>query len=391
MSRKLVSQANLLVFGGLIAFLSLITFSTWERFSAARIAREWTRHTYEVLVSIRNLELAMKQAESEQRGYLLTGNAAYLEPYNAALGRVSTLLGDLKGLTDDNSTQQERLRTLAPAWQRRTQRLGEVIQIRRDDGLQAASDELRTRAGQETMQAIDATLAAMDADEQTLLSGRQEQADNRGEWVRRLLFLATGVAILALLWAARLLNKAHARSYSAEGEQRTLAQRLRATLDSLSQGVAVFGPAHKLRHWNECFHVLLDLPPAMMRAETPYAALAEHLSFDGQPLLENQEQIEQSQNIDYEPVVYERTHPNGHQLEIRRTPTPDGGFVVTITDMTKRAQSEAILRESQKMQAIGQLTGGVAHDFNNLLTVILGNLELARLKLDAHDPLSGGD
>ena len=40
------------------------------------------------------------------------------------------------------------------------------------------------------------------------------------------------------------------------------------------------------------------------------------------------------------------------------------------------------------MQAIGQLTGGIAHDFNNLLTVILGNLELARLKLDATDPLA---
>jgi signal transduction histidine kinase len=55
--------------------------------------------------------------------------------------------------------------------------------------------------------------------------------------------------------------------------------------------------------------------------------------------------------------------------------------------MTKRAQSEAILRESQKMQAIGQLTGGIAHDFNNLLTVMLGNLELARAKLDAGHPV----
>ncbi len=63
--------------------------------------------------------------------------------------------------------------------------------------------------------------------------------------------------------------------------------------------------------------------------------------------------------------------------------------MLTITDMTKRAQSEAVLRESQKMQAIGQLTGGIAHDFNNLLTVIVGNLELARIKLEPQNPLVG--
>ena len=228
MSRKLVARANLVVFGVLVAFLTIITGLTWDRFSAARVARLWTLHTYDVLGAIRELEISVRDVESGQRGYLLTGNSDFLTRYDAALSRTSVLIGDLQRLTGDNPIEQNNLRALAPAWQRRSQQLAQTIQISRDRGLEAAIQSMTSDVGRETMVAIEQTLSAMVAEENSLLTQRLQQADSRGDWARALVYAATAIAILALVWAARLLNQAYSRSYSAEAEQRKLADRLNA-------------------------------------------------------------------------------------------------------------------------------------------------------------------
>jgi len=72
-------------------------------------------------------------------------------------------------------------------------------------------------------------------------------------------------------------------------------------------------------------------------------------------------------------------HKDGHPVPLAWTGVwsePDGQYFFIGRDMTERVALEGQLRQAQKMEAVGQLTGGVAHDFNNILTVIIGMTEL---------------
>src|ERR1700733_9770882 len=69
----------------------------------------WVEHSHQVRIELADLLSELKDAETGQRGYLLTGDDNYLEPYKSALAAIPTTLVDLRKLTTDNPDQQRRL------------------------------------------------------------------------------------------------------------------------------------------------------------------------------------------------------------------------------------------------------------------------------------------
>ncbi len=192
----------------LIAVLLLVGGATWEANRDAGTARQLARHSLFVLGAIKDLNLAVTEAETGQRGYLLTGEDTYLAPYDNAVGRVTPLLDNLRTMTADNPAAQDRLATLTPLLQRKLGELAATVRMNRDLGAAPALHLVKTGLGKNLMTQIGATLAAMADDEQTLFASRVAQIDGRNALVTGLTLSGALIAVLTLFWSVWVLHAA---------------------------------------------------------------------------------------------------------------------------------------------------------------------------------------
>ena len=192
---------------GLFAILILVSGMTWVGYGDARLARLWSQHSFEVLATIKDLNVAVAEAETGQRGYLLTGKDDYLAPYTAELGRAGLLVEQLQRLMTDNRAEQDRLRILAVAVQLKAEELARTVQLRRNGGFDAALNLVSTDTGRDLMKEIEAMLGAITIEEQGLLAERLASVENRSARVGGFMLGGTFLAILTLLWAVRMLDR----------------------------------------------------------------------------------------------------------------------------------------------------------------------------------------
>lgn len=139
-------------------------------------AAQWVDHSQQVQAKLAELQARLLDAETGQRGYLVTGEVRYLEPYQAALRQIDGRVRELKALTADNPMQQRRLDQLAPLIADKLSVLKETIDVRAAKGFDAARQVVVIDRGKQAMDNIRALMAEMASDERVLSTRRNEQA-----------------------------------------------------------------------------------------------------------------------------------------------------------------------------------------------------------------------
>ncbi len=190
-------------------------------------------HTNEVKTQLQALLASLIDAETGERGYIITGNDSYLQPYTRGVAAAATEIGRVRQLTADNREQQIDLDRVAAETQVKLDQLARGIQARRDKAFEAAQAVVLTNLGKRTMDGIRAVVARMEAREDALLAARTAAADRAYNTARftALTIGAVGLVVVAALFVVT-------RRVGIERKAAVnLAEQLRVTLSSIGDGV----------------------------------------------------------------------------------------------------------------------------------------------------------
>jgi two-component system, LuxR family, sensor kinase FixL len=158
----------------------------------------WVQRTNEVLRNISAVEKAILEAESGERGYLLTGESSYLNSYNRSQAAIPRLLEALRQAVFDNPSQSQRLDVLRPTVEARLAEFKQIVELG-PMRLSEALAMLQTARSRQLTVLIEEQLGQFRQSEVALLGERQQRAD-RDTIVATL--IAAAMAVLAMLSAA---------------------------------------------------------------------------------------------------------------------------------------------------------------------------------------------
>src|ERR1017187_4020777 len=177
----------------------LVVIATVSYISVVRMNRDdaWVAHTHQEISALRMLLATVTDGEAGQRGYIITGQESYLEPYHFAIAHTTDGLRQVRNLSADNPLQQRRLNALEPLITQRMAEFDKGIELRRKQGLEAAEQHLLTGKGKEVHDRIRRAVVEMEETEFMLLRERQARAE-RSTVVTNAVIIGTGLLALIL-------------------------------------------------------------------------------------------------------------------------------------------------------------------------------------------------
>ena len=199
--------------------LCLVVLFGYQATQYAIEKSSWVDHTYEVVSLIDTTITHFNDAETGQRGYLLTGNPSYLEPYVSGTANISSTLSQAKNLTVDNPRQQQRVAQIERLSSAKLLELQETIDYYNTGNQEKAYELVLTNKGKQVMDDIRAVIQEMKAEEQSLLAARKLESHSA---VQKLIFISSVGAILivsGIIVALIAFFRSNTRRYLLEHNQ----------------------------------------------------------------------------------------------------------------------------------------------------------------------------
>ncbi len=298
-------------------------------------------HTHQVIATLEGGLAILTDAETAQRGYLLTGDEQFLRDSRQAQSQIDGWLESLRQLTADDPEQQQRLDKLGPLISQRLAVLNHRVRLRQEQGLQTAADAVALREGKSLMDQVWRETAGMRVAEDQLLRQREQATEKTAH--TGLFFILTGsllafaIGLGAVLMIRRDLGK-RLRAESALEGNRVL---LQSILDNIPAVVYIKDLEGRYLFVNRQFEQLAGRTREEIRGKTPF-------DFSPKELAEAAQQHHQTVLATRRPVELEETvlYPDGprpHRAVKFPLRDASGKIYATAgvsTDITERKRAE---------------------------------------------------
>ncbi len=230
MSRKVE-----LAFGSAILALLVVGVISYRGMVVSAESNRWVRHSHEVLENLEDSFSAMQAVESSYRGFVITGDEQFLQPYRESVLRSEQEQTIIRNLTVDNPEQRRQLLTLERLADQKIQYAETIIGLRRTKGWEAAADSIRTGEGQRTMMEYRDAIRRMQDEELRLLVIRAEDAKRRLGQTKIVLILGTVLGLLIAAGGGWSVQRGNSARGLAEDALREAEERFRTLANNIAQ------------------------------------------------------------------------------------------------------------------------------------------------------------
>jgi PAS domain S-box-containing protein len=348
--RRVVNLAILLSFMTLAAFAVLSYRNTSVLIETLRKVAQ----TEEVLATLERVISHVKDAETGQRGYLITSDERYLEPYEFGVIGCRDSLFQLRQLFQGNQDQQRRLDLLETIVKTRLERIRETLDVVNsapgEDGFELAREHILTDRGKKVMDQLRDVAAELSGEQRRLLAQREETAEREARTAHRALLLGNALILGMIALAGYSLRLERQKRDTAEASLSENQARLASIVDSAMdaiisiddrQTVVLYNPAaERIFGWPGA--AVIGQPLAQLLPPTIRPLHTDLVRHFGENDLPNQ-----LIGVE-EPVIGVRASGEAFPLEASISKTRVDGqplYHVILRDVTERTRARARLRQ----------------------------------------------